>query len=141
MLHKEEKLIRGGWAVLMLAAGLLFSASRASAECGDYIIIQQGRKSPQQPTAHHPSDSQSLTLKEKGHRSKAPCHGPNCSGLPSREPASPAPAPTFSQAKEPASHTSTTREMPQSDAPLVADEAFSRPILRTKAIFHPPRFA
>src|SRR5581483_12182218 len=92
----SSDLLRGWRAALPLVAVACFSPGRAAAECGDYVTILNGPA----VSGHH-------AMPEGGPApAKPPCHGPNCSGSPVREPAPLAPVvPAGSQAKELTEHT------------------------------------
>src|SRR5579872_7187317 len=132
--------VRHWRAILLLAAGVLFAPSRASAECGDYITIikhgsdsghTQANTSHDQSAQHHINNSMPPST---------PCKGPNCSSSPSHKSTPLAPVVLV---------TSTAKELTQpslnssgdSDTPskFNRDDIFERPIHHSSTIFHPPR--
>jgi hypothetical protein len=69
----RNRVLRTAGAASLLAVGVLFAPQRASAACGDYVIIvgENGQPAAQQP----------------GHDAgtpRQPCHGPDCSASPCR---------------------------------------------------------
>src|SRR5581483_2975243 len=65
-------LLRGWRAALLLLAVACVNPARASAGCGDYVTIRDDAA----PSAAHAAPVAPV---------KPPCHGPNCSGTPTRE--------------------------------------------------------
>jgi hypothetical protein len=121
-------LLRGWRAALLLLAVACFSPARASAGCGDYVTIRDDATAPaHRVTPQTPANP--------------PCHGPNCSGSPTREAPPLVPVvPTGHQPKE------LTRNPDPADGPdaepgcsFDRDSTSARPIRQASSVYHPPR--
>jgi hypothetical protein len=125
--------------VALAAAVLLgYFPSRATAECGDYVIIlnhNSASKQQEELKSHVPTETSS----DRG-RPHLPCRGPNCSSNPSRHsvPLS-APVPTRNESK-----VSITQPKPE-NAGTEKEECCHFPICKElpvhipDPVFHPPR--
>jgi hypothetical protein len=117
-------LFRGWRAALVAAVAACAAPAPAHAGCGDYVVIRDATGEP----AATPDHGDPLL-----------CHGPNCTGSPTRDPLAPAapPAPhagakecvAFGTAADPGD-ARTAFPIPTSDA---------CPPGPASAIFHPPR--
>ena len=80
---------RGWRAALLLVSAACASPGRASAECGDHVIILNG------PAAANSKAPSAPTPDALPAAPRPPCHGPNCSGSPApKAPVAPLTAPT-----------------------------------------------
>lgn len=135
--------IRNWWGVILIV-GACLAPARASAACGDYVIIQNAQSSSELQThkTPQPTNNQQLGVFETPQPLKSPCRGPQCSGLPVRDPApfTPVTSPT-SQAKELALHASPTSDSPAPSTRPFSSQPSLPPVLFSDAIFHPPRLA
>src|SRR5262245_47042971 len=131
-----SSLLRGWWAALLLAAAACLTPGRASAECGDYVTIRNGPADP----AHH-ATTRDATPQPDQAPARPPCHGPNCSSAPARDP-SPLPpvAPTGLQPKELTQHPAAAADPDAGPgSALDRDPSSARPVRRASSVFHPPR--
>lgn len=123
--------LRDWRAALMLVVVACAAPGRATAMCGDDVVLQSDH-------VHARPDGRAATAPARGaERPKAPCSGPNCSQTPERQPApfAPAPAP---QGKEVAQVLDSIE--PADGAQARACYFISpRPIHRPSSVFHPPR--
>ena len=128
---------RGWRAPLLLVAAACASPGRASAECGDHVIILNGPAAANAKTTHTPANP---TPDATPAAPRPPCHGPNCSGSPApKAPLAPITAPT-TQLKEQAGHAGSECEADRdSGTPFGPDSDCACPIRRASSVFHPPR--
>jgi hypothetical protein len=135
MLAPLRSLFRAWRAALLLVAAACASPGRASAECGDYVVVLNGQ------TLTHSAErppSTSLT-REAPADPKGPCSGPNCSRSPDH------PVPPFAPAPAPGPHGKEAAQTLGSDEPAecrssrLDDFISPRPVRRAVSIFHPPR--
>jgi len=126
---------------ILFVLGAFFAPSRASAECGDYIIF-----------FNHVSVSDSANINRDSERPsseshkqiplKGPCKGPNCSSSPKQNFPPFAPVTTVtSQVKEMTEQLGFTPNEPSVPPNFDRDANHMRPIYRTSSIFHPPRLS
>jgi hypothetical protein len=113
---------------LLLVAAVCCAPSPAAAACGDYVTIRPADGEPGDHTdAGRPLDP-------------TPCHGPNCSGSPARDPFAPVVPPvTHGSVKDgvtPAGNTPNPASR-RSCFPIPASDVC--PPGTAAAIFHPPR--
>jgi hypothetical protein len=130
---------RGWRAAFLLVAAACASPGRASAECGDHVIILNGpaaANAKATPTPANPIP----TPDTQPAAPRPPCHGPNCSGSPApKAPLAPITAPT-SQFKEQAGQVvGDCDEGGDQGARFGRDSDSPRPIRRPSSVFHPPR--
>ncbi len=129
-------LTRGYRAALLLVVVACLSPGRVSAECGDYVTILNVPSGETHQQASHESGA------TDSHQSPArpPCHGPNCSGSPTREfpPIPPAPV-TSNPVKEAVRHAGASDAADASPSAFDRDTTSLRPIRRAASVFHPPR--
>jgi hypothetical protein len=140
MASSLTSLIRVWRAALLFVVAICLTPELASAECGDYVVIQNAPKG----TSHHhlqatTSESQSdrIALPSPVGR---PCNGPNCSNSPGRKFPPQAPVtPVNVRLKEmtqpliPSGSDATPGFM------LERDRSSLDPIDQISSIFHPPR--
>lgn len=110
------------------------SPQRAQAGCGDYVTILSA-------TAVAKTHAMPPVQVADGVPAPArmPCHGPNCSGAPTRDfPASPA-SPVSQPVKEQAQGLAHAIEADPFRGSLDLDFTSLRPVRRATSIFHPPR--
>lgn len=113
---------------VLTAVGLFASSGRATAGCGDYVVLAADT-----PAADHaPADP----------GPPAPCHGPGCSGRP-EQPSPPLTAPV-TQPADPDPLTASAGRLTASAHPaswaVIADDA-GPPEPVCPPVFHPPRAA
>ncbi len=123
-------------AALLLGVVILFSPSRASAGCGDYVVIlgSGGTQHDSATSAGPGNDQHHFPPLNK------PCDGPNCSNAPTRK--LPPLAPTgvvAGNAKEIAQPLAAMCEEEPLFFPFDLDEINLHPIQLISSIFHPPR--
>lgn len=136
-------LIKNWWTALLLIAGACLFPGRAHAECGDYLIIHKSQTSSEaQAITHQALNDHRLNPLETLRPFKAPCNGPRCSRLPSREPTSPPPTTTATfHTKVVANHVNITNELPIPNSLQSAPPSFHLPSPHSDPIFHPPRLS
>lgn len=133
MVHLPPLLTRSRCATALVAVVACLSPGRASAECGDYVIILPPSGTP------HPAKPEPTTAPQPIPVTP-PCHGPNCSGSPTRETPPASPPATGGLMKESARHSAGTDFVPSvSGSPFPRDDTSPRPVRRASSIFHPPR--
>ncbi|HEX4608533.1 MAG TPA: hypothetical protein VH092_10035 [Urbifossiella sp.] len=114
-------------AALLLAAAACLTPAAASAACGDYVAVRS--------TDPHPDGHRADT-----NHGPAPCHGPNCSGSPTRDPLAPAvPLATEVGPKDGLGHGPGGPDRPAEAAPFPAPTSDACPANIPAPIFHPPR--
>lgn len=112
-----------------------FSPARASAQCGDYITIADGRHAPVQPHG--------LTDPVTGRRlPPKPCNGPNCSGGPA-QPEFPltAPPPPPDDSRQSAAGAVGNPGGGRGPGWFAGVTSHGPPIHVARSIFRPPRTA
>src|SRR5262245_60728580 len=101
MCFSHHLLSRGWRAAVLLVAVACLNTDRASAGCGDYVTILNASPNASQQTDGHDGRTDPTDRLESPVPTKPPCHGPNCSGSPSKKPSPLAPpVPVGSRAKE-----------------------------------------
>lgn len=114
----------GGWRAAVVAAVAACAApAAAQAGCGDYVVVRDATGAPVAAPDHDPM----------------PCHGPNCTGSPARDPLAPAapPAPHAGAKECVALGGAADPGDARSAFPIPTSDAC--PQGRAAAIFHPPR--
>jgi hypothetical protein len=125
--------VRGWRAALLLVVLACATPGRASAECGDHVLILN------QPTARADQGGHAAPASDApAAPPRAPCSGPNCSQGSDRHPAPFTPAsPPGPHGKEVAQLLESV-EQPDGLSVRACDFLSSRPIRRVSAVFHPP---
>lgn len=134
MLASLSPLLRTGRAALLLVVVACLSPQRAEARCGhpgaifktDLIAAEAGEK-PSAAATESPAPA-----------APCPCHGPNCSGAPTRDAPPPTVAPVTPQATD-ATLDSVTPHPAAAHPKFARDGSASHPIDRPSSVFHPPR--
>lgn len=125
-------LVRGWRAALWLVLVTCATPDRASATCGEHVVIR-----------HSSSELKPAAISDESQPAapaRLPCHGPNCSGSPAGK--FPPLAPVISigtTVKEYAQSLIVMDDAAASHSPLVQDNTSPRPIRRASSVFHPPR--
>jgi hypothetical protein len=125
---------RGWRAALLLVVIACASPNRATAECGDYVVVlnandpasPDGRATPTGMLDHPASP-------------EVPCSGPNCSRAPDRHPAPLAPVSTAGPHGKEVVQTLGSVEPSDRASSRLCDSISPRPIRRASSVFHPPR--
>ncbi len=125
---------------------VVFPAGTALAECGDYITFHPPAKSaaPMEPL-QNPKTAHTNILKLNTEElnfpvRKQPCHGPNCSKSPQRQPSPLVPASFVSTlSKEVSQVVATNCTAGNASSPLPSENTGEFPIGRSTSIYHPPR--
>jgi hypothetical protein len=138
MASSLRSLFRGWWAALLLVVVACASPGRATAECGDYVVILN-TNDPASPDGRATPFSTPTGSVEHPASPKVPCSGPNCSRSPERHPAPFAPvSPPGPHGKE-VVQTLGSVEPTDSASSRICDFISPRPIRRASSVFHPPR--
>ena len=127
-----SSLIRSWRAALLLVVAACATPDRASAECGDHVIILNAPAS-----SNHDAMPGAAEMPKP---IKLPCHGPNCSGSPTHDfpPLAPV-APVSSQLKELAQCLISVGDVDAPRPSFDRDMSSLRPTHRASSVFHPPR--
>jgi hypothetical protein len=125
-------LVRGWRAALVLAVVACASPARATAGCGDHVVVLN--QNAPSAGAH-----ESLAPGGTDHPlPQKPCSGPNCSRAPERQ-APAAPAPDSGPDGKDSLQAPATFEPPDGAPSRQRDFTSPVPLRRAASIFHPPR--
>jgi hypothetical protein len=126
-------LCRGWRAGLVLAAVACAAPARATAGCGDHVVIlTQGAPGADARESFAPAGTDHA-LPQK------PCSGPNCSRAPERQAPPSAPAPNSGPDGKESLQVQGAVESPDGASSPRCDSRSAVPVRRATSIFHPPR--
>jgi hypothetical protein len=125
-LSRWTRVFRAVGAAVVPAVVLLCCANSAAAGCGDYVTILGPDGKLQMPAGHGNEPT------------KAPCHGPNCSGAP-KAPAPIPPAPTSPAPVVKALVPLADGQPGDPGRGRLPPPPDGSPVRLTSFIFHPPR--
>lgn len=128
MILNSPTSVRGGRAALLLVVTACATPGRASADCGDHVVVLAPG------AAAHDAGA-------TGHRERpqAPCSGPNCSRAPERHAPQPAPVASPAPHGKEAAHATAPAAPDDRTASRPPEFTSPRPLRRAVPIFHPPR--
>ena len=130
-------LLRNGRAALLLVVVALLSPGRAEARCGHPNAVFKANLIAVEKS--EPPADQSVQASERpAPAAPCPCHGPNCSGVPTRD-APPTVAPVTPQATEATLGATHTHHPSDARPKFARDGSSAHPIDHPASIFHPPR--
>jgi hypothetical protein len=133
MTFSLSPVFRGWRAALLLVAVACASPDRASAECGDHVVILNA--APQV----NPDGRAATGVAERPASPKAPCSGPNCSRAPERHAPPFAPVSTSAPQGKEVVQVLDSVEPADGATTRVRDFISPRPVRRAASVFHPPR--
>jgi hypothetical protein len=140
MVSSLSIIVRNWRTLLFFAVGMLFAPSRANADCGDYVTILKHGKDSHQGQAILDFESPSQYEFNQTTPIKAPCHGPNCSGVPGRKFPPLAPVTQVNVRLKELTHSVILSDPYATPGFMLARDCSSPdPIDQVSSIFHPPR--
>jgi hypothetical protein len=123
---------------LAIAVWLGYFSSRATAECGDYVIFLNNKSAANQQVEMKPHTSTETSSDRS--RPHTPCRGPNCSSNPSQETAPlAAPVSTQNESKVSTSGLNFESSADGKEGWLSVQICEESPRHIPNAVFHPPR--